>query len=160
MEKIKYPFDWFVTLLGAGGVVVIFIIAVVGNPTHPQILEFTSIFFIGFLFFLSSAFDTYGTLDQKKKIISRTNYFFFTKRLKLEDIKTINYRSTWIMGGIANSVYIIGTFEGKEIVIEFPNVGWRENTLGKMVNDMRKLNPSIPLDDSAKELLKKYSNHD
>lgn len=158
MEKIKYPFDWFVTLLGVGGLVAILIIVLVGNPTYPQLWEFVFIHFLVTIFIGASLVDTYGTLDQKKKTISRTNYFFFSKRLKLEDITTINYRPTWIMGGIASSVYIIGTLEGKEIVIEFPNVGWRENTLGKMVNDIRQLDPSIKLDESAEELLKKYAN--
>jgi len=157
MEKIKYPWDWRVLLLGAGGFVIAFTIAIISNPSHPQIREFITIFAIFLLFVITNfTFGTYGLLDKKAKTITRTDYLFYTKRIKIADIKFINYRPTWIMGGLARSLYII---DDKENVIEFPNVGWYEPILANIVNDLKKLNPRIELDESAEELVKKYERH-
>lgn len=148
-------------LLGVGGYALTFAIAIINNPSHPQAGEVILIFAVTFLFLtLNFTIGTYGLLDKKEGILSRTDYFFYTKRLKVNDIAFINYRPTWVVGGLTRSLYIIGIWNGKEKVIEFPNVGWYEPVLAKIVSDLKKIKPSIQLDEHAEALIKKYEKND
>lgn len=131
--------------------------AVLGSPLpYSQLWDFIIISFLIFWYLiLDCTIGTYGLLDKEKKVLSRTDYFFYTKKLNVKDIHTIYYRPTWIIGGIARSLYIIGNVDGKEKVIEFPNVGWYEKVLVQIVTDLKQMNPSIQLDEPTEALLKK-----
>lgn len=154
MERIKYHSDWRVLLLGVGSFAFMYIAAIISTPNYPQALEFNMVFGSAFLFtVLNYSIGTYGFLDKKSGTLSRTDYLFYTKRLNVRDIKTIYYRPTWIIGGLARSLYIV---DDKEKVIEFPNVGWYEPVLARMVRDLQQINPSIQLDEHTEVLLKKY----
>lgn len=66
MEKIRYLFDWRVLLLGAGFLSIAFIVAILSNPSHPQIWEFIVIVSLFLLFLvLNFTYGTYGLLDKK-----------------------------------------------------------------------------------------------
>jgi hypothetical protein len=155
MEKIRYPIDWRVSLLGITAVIIGFTIAIISNPTHPELWKFLIIFAV-FLIFVATNYTigTYGFLDKESGMLSRTDYLFYTKRLSVKEIKTIYYRPTWIIGGLTRSLYILDV---NEKTIEFPNVGWHESVLAKIAGDLRTINPSIKLDKYTEELLKKYS---
>ena len=153
MEKVRYPIDWRVLLI-AGSLALIYVVAVISTPDYPQALEFNIIFGGVFLFtVLNYAIGTYGLLNRKTGVLSRTDYLFYTKRLNVKDIKTIYYRPTWIVGGLTRSLYIV---DDKEKTVEFPNVGWYEPVLAKIVRDLQSLNPSIRLDEHAEALREKY----
>src|SRR3989339_1590050 len=138
MEKVRYPIDWRVLLI-AGSLALIYVVAVISTPDYPQALEFNIIFGGVFLFtVLNYAIGTYGLLNRKTGVLSRTDYLFYTKRLNVKDIKTIYYRPTWIVGGLTRSLYIV---DDKEKTVEFPNVGWYEPVLAKIVRDLQSLNP-------------------
>lgn len=156
MEKIRYSWDWRVLLLGAGGIVLGFAIAIFSNPTHPDLWQFLIIFAAILLFILVNfTVGTYGLLDKKNGILSRTDYLFYTKRINIRDIKIIYYRPTWLIGGLTRSLYIV---DEKENTIEFQNVGWYEPVLARMVNDLRQINASIQLDEHVDALIKKYAH--
>ena len=160
MEKIRYLFDWRVLLLGAGFLSIAFIVAILSNPSHPQIWEFIVIVSLFLLFLvLNFTYGTYGLLDKKKHTFSRTDYFCYTKRLNVKDIEAIYYRYTWVFGGPWRSLYIIGSADGKEKIIDFPNVEWRERILAQIAIDLRSLNSSIKFDSHTEALMKKYEKN-
>lgn len=147
-------------LLGCGGLAVVFIMAIVGSPLpYSQLWDVILIFpTILLLLTLNFTIGTYGLLDEENNVLSRTDYFFYTKKLNVKDINTIYYRPTWIMGGFARSLYVVGSVNGEEKVIEFPNVGWYEPVLAQIAVDLKKLNSSIELDEHTKALVHKYEN--
>lgn len=156
MQQIRYSWDWRVLLLGAGGIVLGFSIAIFSNPTHPDLWQFLIIFGAILLFILINfTIGTYGLLDKEAGTLSRTDYLFYTKRINVRDIKIIYYRPTWLIGGLTRSLYIV---DNMEKVIEFQNVGWYERALARMVNDLRQLNPSIQVDEHVDALITKYAH--
>lgn len=156
MATIRYPIDWRVSLLGISSVIVGFTIAIISNPTHPEMWKFLFIFAALLLFVaINYTIGTYGLLDKENGVLSRTDYLFYRKRLNVPDIVFIYYRPTWIIGGLTRSLYII---DKNEKYLEFPNVGWYEPVLAKIVHDLLQINSAIQLDEHVEALVKKYES--
>lgn len=161
MKTIKYPWDWRVMLLGCVGLALSLGIAFFGSSLpYSQLWDVIFIFPTVLLFLtLNFTIGTYGLIDQENKTLSRTDYFFYTQRLNIKDIHTIYYRPTWIVGGFTRSLYIVGNVNGKEKIIEFPNVGWYEPVLPEIAKNLKKLNPSIEFAEDTQVLIRKYEKN-
>jgi hypothetical protein len=92
----------------------------------------------------------------QEDIFFEVKHFIYRKKIGIQDISTIMYKPTWIFGKNMKSIYIVDKKDGN-VKIKMTNGAYTLVTLAKIVSDLKKRNLTIRLDDSAQELVEKYS---
>src|SRR3989344_870685 len=103
---------------------------------------------------LWSFWGVYLTIGDRK--VCHINYFFLKKCFEIENINAIYYQPSWSVGEAARSQSIIDLSTGKQQHISLPNLGFSERTLAQIAQHLKKLNPSIRLDEHAVAVIKKH----
>lgn len=113
--------------------------------------------FILFLVFFVGGF-TWGSYGvYAEKTVTSVQFFVFQKRISAREITWIAYRPTWKFQEWARSVYIVKEINGTQVTtLEFKNSIFSEETLAKLIRDLKKDNPAIILDEHAQELIQKF----
>jgi hypothetical protein len=126
---------------------------------HPGPLDIFPVVFLSVLFVAIAVgflWGTYARNDLKKGIFTRVDYFLFRKQLNYDEIKELRYNPTWKAGSVNRSLYIIGTQDGHQKTINFPNLGFSPKTIAAIAHDLKKAIPVLKTDDYTEALIKKY----
>jgi hypothetical protein len=99
---------------------------------------------------LFPAFGMFVTFSGKR--LCRIDYFILKKSLSVDDIVDIQYLPTFITGRTNRTLTITADRDDeiKQIMMSYPT--FTERTLASVVNGLRKVNPSIQLDEEARAL--------
>jgi hypothetical protein len=79
------------------------------------------------------------------------SHFLVNRRTAIADIERILYQPTWIIGKKQRSIYLIER-SGK-VWAKMANTAYSKSTLVEVVNDLKRINPSISLDRETEELV-------
>ena len=123
--------------------------------TSPMTYNYLIVAFVITVFFLIviiwSFWGVY--LFVAREQICHTNYFFLKKCFRIQNIDSIYYQPSWIVGEGARSLNIIDMSTGEQRHIGLPNLGFSEKTLADIARHLKRLNPSIELDKYAEALV-------
>lgn len=84
-----------------------------------------------------------------------TKHFIYRRQIKVSDIDRILYQPTWAFGQKMRSLYFIDRTNGKA-KFKLTNGAYSFKTLATIIDDLRKENRSIGLDDPAQDLVRDY----
>jgi hypothetical protein len=91
--------------------------------------------------------------------LCRIDFFFIKKHFPVSHIVQITYPPTFIAGRNSRTLTIIADVNGetKQTSMSYP--AFTEQTLAKAINDLRRLNPGIRLNEDAEALLEKFAQN-
>lgn len=104
---------------------------------------------------LSMIFGTYVALGTNA--LTRVDTFFLKQRLLFGEIDSVRYQPTYGVGKEASSLYIFRKNQDTA-VITMTGLWFGEKILSQVVQDLKKANPTIILDQEAQELARKYES--
>jgi hypothetical protein len=85
------------------------------------------------------------------------DYFFHKTGLKFEQIESIYYHPTWIIGSRARTLSIIGILGGKRKTVKLgTNHFYSLKSLAAIIAEVRKNNPTVKMDGPTQELMNRY----
>jgi hypothetical protein len=96
------------------------------------------------------------TLDDK--VLSRIDNFVFRKNILLNDIEIIRYQPTYGVGKEVSSLYVFRK-EQNLAAITMTSIWFTEKVLRDFLLNIKKLNPSISLDEEARELMERTDDY-
>lgn len=127
----------------------------ISNPIYHvwTPLNFVGIFtilFVPVFVSLDVIFGIFVTVDESK--ICRTDYFFWKKCVSIENIETIIFPATFVVGSENRTLTIIANEVEGYKQITMSNPAFHKKTLVKIILDLKRHSPSIKLDEFAEAL--------
>jgi hypothetical protein len=116
------------------------------------------IFFVYIALLVFAAVDTkYGIyVGLERDSFFEVKHFFIRREIRIADIHKIFYQPTWIIGQKMRSVYLIDAKNNK-IKIKMSNAAFPIATLSAIIADLKRKNPNIQLDESARQLIDSFN---
>jgi hypothetical protein len=111
------------------------------------------IFLVCWLLFgmLVLAFGMFVTLENN--VLCRTDYFFWKKRIIIDDIVQVSNPPTFGFGTTHRTLTITAKKEGKYETITMSYPAFSKQTLSSLVIDLRHINPNVRISADAQSLL-------
>lgn len=143
----------FLLLIGVFGLT----IAVWDSPSGFQIDSIVLILIaVGIFGFFDLLWGINVSLTEET--LSRVDNFVFQKNIPLNDIEIIRYQPTYGVGKEVSSLYIFRK-EHKVASITMTSLWFTERVLRDFLRNIKKLNPTITLDEEARELMERTDDY-
>lgn len=100
--------------------------------------------------FFDLLWGTYVTLDEK--VLSRVDNFIFRKNILISNVEAIRYQPTYGVVKEASSLYVFEKGHGTA-TFTMTSLWFTEKALRDFLQNLKKLNPAVILDDEAQKLM-------
>jgi hypothetical protein len=100
------------------------------------------------------------SISLRSASISYRSNLVLAKTFSTRDITHVLYQPTWILGAVNNmySLHIVRAGGGWKDTISIANGFFQERDLADLAQRLKKIKPSIQLDEAATALIKKYED--